>query len=59
VGGEWVAPTGDEGQDVINPATGEAIARVGFSSASDVDEAVQTGLTAFESWGERSVEERI
>ena len=59
VGGEWVAPTGEGGQDVVNPATGEAIAHVGFSSAGDVDEAVRTGQEAFESWSDRAVEGRI
>jgi malonate-semialdehyde dehydrogenase (acetylating)/methylmalonate-semialdehyde dehydrogenase len=59
VDGEWVAPDGDAGQDVVNPATGEAIAHVGFSSTGDVDEAVRTGQKAFESWSDRAVEERV
>ena len=59
VDGEWVAPTGEDGQDVVNPATGEAIAHVGFSSTGDVDEAVRTGQKAFESWSDRAVEGRI
>jgi malonate-semialdehyde dehydrogenase (acetylating)/methylmalonate-semialdehyde dehydrogenase len=59
VGGEWTAPAGSDGQDVVNPATGEAIAHVAFSSGDDVDDAVRTGQEAFESWGQRPVEERI
>ncbi|SDG10239.1 CoA-acylating methylmalonate-semialdehyde dehydrogenase [Halorientalis regularis] len=59
VGGEWTTPAGSEGQDVVNPATGEPIARVGFSSSGDVDDAVRTGQEAFESWRQRPVEERI
>jgi len=58
VGGEWVEPSA-EGMDVVNPATGEAIASVGFSTAEDVDAAVQAGQEAFEEWRTRPVEERI
>jgi malonate-semialdehyde dehydrogenase (acetylating)/methylmalonate-semialdehyde dehydrogenase len=59
VGGEWTAPTGADGQEVVNPATGESIGYVGFSSASDVEEAVRAGQAAFEEWRKTPVEERI
>jgi len=59
VGGEWQAPTGDDGQDVVNPATGETIARVAFSDPDDVDAAVGAGVEAFETWRSTPVEERI
>jgi malonate-semialdehyde dehydrogenase (acetylating)/methylmalonate-semialdehyde dehydrogenase len=58
VDGEWIEPS-EEGMNVVNPATGEAIARVGFSSTGDVDAAVQAGRAAFEEWRQRPVEERI
>jgi len=58
VDGEWTSPAAD-GQDVVNPATGESIATVGFSTAADVDEAVRAGQAAFEEWHRRPVEERI
>jgi len=58
VGGEWQTPSSD-GQDVVNPATGDPIARVGFSSAEEIDDAVRTGRAAFEEWRQRPVEERI
>jgi len=58
VGGEWIEPSA-EGMDVVNPATGQAIASVGFSTAADVDAAVQAGQDAFEEWRQRPVEERI
>jgi malonate-semialdehyde dehydrogenase (acetylating)/methylmalonate-semialdehyde dehydrogenase len=58
VDGEWTTPAAD-GEDVTNPATGESIARVGYSSEGDVDEAVTTGQDAFEEWHRRPVEERI
>ena len=59
VGGEWHAPSGDGGQDVVDPATGEHLARVAFSSPDDVDGAVRTATEAFEEWSARPVEERI
>ncbi|MFD1589386.1 CoA-acylating methylmalonate-semialdehyde dehydrogenase [Halorientalis brevis] len=58
VDGEWTAPSAD-GQDVSNPATGERLATVDFSSASDVDAAVQTATAAFDQWHRRPVEDRI
>ncbi|SEH65912.1 malonate-semialdehyde dehydrogenase (acetylating) / methylmalonate-semialdehyde dehydrogenase [Halopenitus malekzadehii] len=58
VGGEWTTPTVD-GENVTNPATGESIARVEYSSADEVDDAVATGQAAFEEWHQRPVEERI
>jgi malonate-semialdehyde dehydrogenase (acetylating)/methylmalonate-semialdehyde dehydrogenase len=59
VDGEWTAPTGEDGLDSVNPATGERLAHVPFSSESDVLAAVERGQAAFESWSTRPVEERI
>ena len=59
VGGTWKRADGDDGQDVINPATGEELAFVPFSSESDVDDAVASGLEAFEEWSTTPVEARI
>lgn len=39
----------DASQPVRNPATGETLATVSFSTAADVDEAVRTATVAFES----------
>ena len=58
VAGEWTTPS-NEGIPVDNPATGEAIAHVGFSTPEDVDAAVEAGQDAFETWRQRPVEERI
>ncbi len=58
VGGEWTTPQ-VEGQSVDNPATGETIARVGFSSEEDINAAVADAQAAFEEWHKRPVEERI
>lgn len=58
IDGEWKTPAAD-GQPVINPATGETLTHVGFSSQADVDSAVQAGQEAFETWSSTPVEERI
>ena len=59
IGGQWADATGSEGMDVVNPATQETLSYVGFSTDSDVDEAVKQGQEAFESWSQRPIEERI
>ena len=50
VGGSWVEVTGAELHDVINPATGAAIARVPFSTAANLDDAVQAAKAALPAW---------
>jgi malonate-semialdehyde dehydrogenase (acetylating)/methylmalonate-semialdehyde dehydrogenase len=59
IDGQWATPSGDDGQPVLNPATGERLAYAPFSSAEDIDEAVAHGQRAFEEWRSRPVEERI
>ncbi|MFO7926492.1 MAG: CoA-acylating methylmalonate-semialdehyde dehydrogenase [Halobacteriota archaeon] len=59
IDGEWQSPTGDGGRDIVNPATGETLSHVGFSSESDIDTAVEAGQDAFETWSTTAVEERI
>ncbi|EMA41204.1 CoA-acylating methylmalonate-semialdehyde dehydrogenase [Halococcus hamelinensis] len=58
IDGGWSAPS-EEGRDVVDPATGETVSTVGFSSSSDVDDAVAAGEAAFEEWRRTPVEERI
>ena len=59
VDGEWTVPTGSSGHAVVDPATGERLARVPFSSRDDVDEAVRTANEAFDAWRRQPVERRI
>jgi 1-pyrroline dehydrogenase len=58
VGGEWVDAAEGETMDVINPATGEAIAEVPRGSQEDVDRAVAAAKKAFEEWRETTPAER-
>ncbi len=59
IGGDWRSPGSADGQAVTNPATGQTLADVAFSDASDIDDAVEAGRAAFEDWRTRPVEERI
>ena len=58
VGGSWTAATAEEALDVTNPATGEVLARVPLSSASDLDAAVAAAREALPAWRAVSVIER-
>ncbi len=59
IAGEWREPAGDDGQSLVNPATGESLGYVGFSDAAEVDEAVRAGQEVFDDWRRTPVEERI
>jgi aldehyde dehydrogenase (NAD+) len=48
IGGEWVDGTGDDGLDVINPATEETIGSVPQGSIADVDRAVGAARKAYD-----------
>src|SRR6266516_5750280 len=48
--GAFVDAASGETMEVINPATGEAIAEVPACGAEDVDRAVEAALSAFEEW---------
>jgi malonate-semialdehyde dehydrogenase (acetylating)/methylmalonate-semialdehyde dehydrogenase len=59
VGGDWRAIDGAPGQDIVDPATGETIARTPFATESEVDEAITRAREAFPEWKATPVEERI
>jgi aldehyde dehydrogenase (NAD+) len=59
IDGKWVSPTETDDFDVVNPATEEPIATISLGSAADVDRAVAAAKRAFESYSERTVEERL
>ncbi|WP_027940830.1 aldehyde dehydrogenase family protein [Amycolatopsis taiwanensis] len=54
IGGEWVSAAGGETIDVLNPATGETLARVPRGRAADVDAAVGAATGAFPAWRDTS-----
>ncbi len=59
IGGQWVDSTGNEGQEVKNPALGEVIATVPKGTAEDVDRAVKAARKAYdEVWSDSTPRER-
>jgi malonate-semialdehyde dehydrogenase (acetylating) / methylmalonate-semialdehyde dehydrogenase len=59
VNGQWRGASGSESQDVLNPATGEVLAQVPLSDASDVLAAVDAASAAFLEWRRTPPEDRI
>ena len=59
INGEWVDPLQANDLEVLNPATEKPIAVISMGTAADVDRAVAAAKTAFESYSQTSVEERL
>ncbi|MBA3262839.1 MAG: CoA-acylating methylmalonate-semialdehyde dehydrogenase [Thermoleophilaceae bacterium] len=58
VAGKWTPATSSEQLPVVNPATGDVLARVPLSSAADLDAAVAAARVALSAWRAVSVIER-
>lgn len=58
VGGKWTDAASGETMEVLNPATGEAIAEVPRCDVADVDAAVQAAKDALPEWLETTPGER-
>jgi betaine-aldehyde dehydrogenase len=58
IGGEFVDPAEGQTEEVLNPATGEAIAEAPLSTADDVDRAVAAARKAFDGWAATTPGER-
>ncbi len=52
IDGEWVESESEKLQDVINPATGEVIAKVPLSTPAEVERAITAAQEAFREWRE-------
>ena len=59
VGGEWVESTSGETMEVLNPATGEAIAEVPRGTAEDVERAVGAAKKAWVEWQDKTPKDRM
>jgi malonate-semialdehyde dehydrogenase (acetylating) / methylmalonate-semialdehyde dehydrogenase len=59
INGDWRDSSATEWLDVINPATGEPIARTPLSDASEVAAAVEAAAAAFLEWRRTPAEDRI
>lgn len=58
INGHWVDSTSGRYEDVPNPATGEIIAHVPYSSQEEVDQAVAASHEAFAEWRKTAVPRR-
>lgn len=59
INGEWIKPNVTEYFDVINPATGNVIARTPLSTKADVDAAARAASEAFPAWRRTPVNDRV
>ena len=59
INGEWTESGAGEWQDVINPATGEVIARVPLADAGEVARAIDAAAAAYSAWRRTPPEDRI
>jgi len=58
IGGEYVEARGEGVTDIINPATGQVVAKAPVSSEADIDAAYAAAAGAFEVWGDSTPKER-
>ncbi|MGC8855511.1 MAG: CoA-acylating methylmalonate-semialdehyde dehydrogenase [Anaerolineae bacterium] len=59
IGGEWIKPEVKDYVEVINPATGERMARTPLCGSAEVDAAAQAAAAAFPIWRRVPAQERI
>ncbi len=59
INGEWVKPNVTEYADVINPATGETIAKTPLSTKAEVEAAAKAASEAFPAWRRVPVNDRV
>src|ERR1017187_4139819 len=59
INGEWQESNASEWQEVANPATGEILARVPLSDATEVMRAIDAAIAAFPGWRRTPPEDRI
>lgn len=48
INGQWVSPSAQDQQDIINPATEESCGRLALAHAQDVNRAIEAAHVAFE-----------
>ena len=59
IDGNWIASSGKESIDVVNPSTEEIIGSTPAGTKEDVDLAVKAAKKAFQGWSEMALEERL
>ncbi len=59
INGEWIEPKVKEYFDVINPATGEVMAKTPLSGSAEVDAAARAAAASFPDWRRTPVQDRV
>jgi malonate-semialdehyde dehydrogenase (acetylating)/methylmalonate-semialdehyde dehydrogenase len=59
INGQWLESSSTEWSDVVNPATGEVLARVPLATTAEVNKAVEAAAAAFPDWRRTPAEDRI
>jgi len=59
INGSWTKPTATEHLDVINPATGQVIAKTPLGTKADVDSAAKAASEALDGWRRTPVNDRV
>jgi malonate-semialdehyde dehydrogenase (acetylating) / methylmalonate-semialdehyde dehydrogenase len=59
INGEWIKPSANDYYDVINPATGQVIAKTPLSGREAVDAAATAASEAFPAWRRTPVQDRV
>jgi malonate-semialdehyde dehydrogenase (acetylating) / methylmalonate-semialdehyde dehydrogenase len=59
INGNWKESNSTHWQDVVNPATGEVIAKVPLSDAAEVNTSVEAAAAAYPEWRRTPAEDRI
>ncbi len=58
IDGKWIDPQSNKTTTIINPATGEALAEIGYGGEQDAVSAVAAAHRAFPEWRQKTVYER-
>ena len=59
INGEWIKPGAKDYFDVINPATGDVIAKTPLGAKADVESAARAAREAFPAWRRTPVQDRV
>ena len=59
INGQWIESNASEWMDVLNPATGETLAKVPLADAAEVTKAIAAAAAAFPDWRRTPPEDRI
>ena len=57
--GKWVEPENNGYIDVVNPSTGEVIAKVPLSTRDEINRTIQAAANAYPSWSQTPVARRV